>query len=76
MGKLTAKTIESLVKAGTPGMTSDGDGLYFQISKTGGTSWIYRYKIAGKTRDMGLGRYPETGLADARTLAQGPIGRP
>lgn len=69
MGKLTAKTIESLVKAGTPGLTSDGDGLYFQISKTGGTSWIYRYKIAGKTRDMGLGRYPETGLADARTLA-------
>lgn len=69
MGKLTAKTIESLVKSGTPGLTSDGDGLYFQISKTGGTSWIYRYKIAGKTRDMGLGRYPETGLADARTLA-------
>ncbi len=69
MGKLTAKTIESLVRAGTPGLTSDGDGLYFQISKTGGTSWIYRYKIAGKTRDMGLGRYPDVGLADARTLA-------
>lgn len=69
MGKLTAKTIESLVRAGTPGLTSDGDGLYFQISKTGGTSWIYRYKIAGKTRDMGLGRYPDIGLADARTLA-------
>ena len=54
MAKLTVKTIESLVKAGTPGRTADGDGLYFQISKTGGTSWIYRFKIAGKSREMGL----------------------
>lgn len=69
MAKLTVKTIESLVRAGTPGMTSDGDGLYFQISRTGGTSWVYRYKIAGKTRDMGLGKYPEVGPADARDKA-------
>lgn len=69
MGKLTAKTIESLAKAKTPGLTNDGEGLYFQVSKTGGTSWIFRYKIAGKSRDMGLGPYPETGLADAREKA-------
>ena len=69
MAKLTVRTIESLVKAGMPGMTSDGEGLYFQISKTGGTSWIYRYKIAGKTRDMGLGKYPDVSLATARTKA-------
>jgi len=69
VGKLTAKTIESLAKAKTPGLTNDGEGLYFQVSKTGGTSWIFRYKIAGKSRDMGLGPYPETGLADAREKA-------
>lgn len=69
MGKLTVRTVESLVKAGTPGYTGDGEGLYFQISQTGGTSWVYRYKIAGKARMMGLGRYPETGLAEARGKA-------
>ncbi|NHN75883.1 integrase arm-type DNA-binding domain-containing protein [Azotobacter chroococcum] len=69
MGKLTVKTIEKLAKGMTPGMTGDGDGLYFQISKTGGTSWIYRYRISGKTRHMGLGKYPETSLAKARSDA-------
>ena len=69
MRKLTVRTIESLVKARIPGLTGDGEGLYFQISRTGGTSWVYRYKIAGKARTMGLGRYPETGLAQARDKA-------
>jgi hypothetical protein len=69
MGNLTAKTVEKLEKAGEPGMTSDGDGLYFKVGSTGGTSWIYRYKIAGKTRDMGLGKYPDISLAEARVLA-------
>lgn len=69
MGKLTAKTVESLVKAGSPGLTNDGEGLYFQISKAGGVSWVYRYKAAGRVRDMGLGRYPVVSLAGARALA-------
>ena len=69
MGKLTVKSVESLAKAALPGMTGDGAGLYFQISKTGGVSWIYRYKVAGKGRYMGLGPYPEIGLSKARELA-------
>ena len=69
MPKLTARTVDSLVKAGLPGMTGDGDGLYFQVSAAGGTSWIYRYKVAGKSRKMGLGRYPETSLSEARQKA-------
>jgi len=69
VGKLTVKTIESLAKAGKPGLTGDGEGLYLQISKTGGISWIYRYKIAGKTRDMGLGKFPLISLATAREKA-------
>ncbi|MCF5088375.1 DUF4102 domain-containing protein, partial [Pseudomonas gessardii] len=69
MPKLTVKTVDSLVKAAAPGLTGDGEGLYFQISRTGGTSWVFRFKIAGKARTMGLGRYPETTLADARQKA-------
>ena len=41
MGKLTNKTVESIAKAAAPGKTNDGDGLYFQVSKSGGTSWIF-----------------------------------
>lgn len=55
MGKLTSKTVESIAKAATPGKTNDGDGLYFQVSKSGGTSWIFRYKLDGRSREMGLG---------------------
>ncbi len=69
MMKLTVKALESLAKAGVPGMTNDGAGLYFQISKTGGKSWIYRYKLNGKTRDMGLGKYSALSLAAARIEA-------
>lgn len=68
-GTLTARTVASLEKAAQPGMTGDGAGLYFKVGKAGGASWIFRYKIAGKSRYMGLGSYPEVSLADARILA-------
>lgn len=69
MGKLTTRTVEGLCKAGMPGMTNDGDGLYLKIGKTGGASWIYRYRQAGRLRDMGLGAYPGVSLAEARSTA-------
>jgi len=68
-GTLTARTVESLKKAALPGMTGDGAGLYFKVGKTGGASWIFRYKIGGKSREMGLGAYPAVSLAEARILA-------
>lgn len=58
MGKLTSKTAESLAKAAMPGKTNDGDGLYFQVSKSGASSWIFRYKLDGRSREMGLGPFP------------------
>lgn len=69
MGKLTDKTLKALSRDGQPGKTNDGDGLYFQISKAGSTSWLFRYKRDGKVRDMGLGPYPIVTLAAARLLA-------
>jgi len=50
-------------------MSNDGDGLYLKIGKGGGSSWIFRYRQAGKLRDMGLGAYPGVSLAEARSLA-------
>ena len=50
------KLNRTVVKALTsPGLYNDGGGLYLQITKGGSKSWIYRYKIFDRRRDMGLG---------------------
>lgn len=69
MGKLTSKKVESLAKGAAPGKTNDGEGLYFQISRSGTTSWIFRYKVGGRSREMGLGPFPTVTLSEARQLA-------
>src|SRR5215472_6338122 len=61
-----------VARAKAPGMYADGGGLYLQVTKgTKGInrSWIYRYTLAGKTREMGLGSLDLYGLAEARALA-------
>lgn len=45
-------------------------GLTLQISPAGTKSWLLRYSIAGQRREMGLGAYPEIGLAKARERAR------
>jgi hypothetical protein len=54
-----------------PGMHFVGGvpGLALQILPTGGRTWILRVVIAGRRRDMGLGGFPEVGLAQARAKA-------
>ena len=44
-------------------------GLALQVLPTGGRTWILRVVIAGRRRDMGLGGFPEVGLAQARAKA-------
>jgi integrase len=53
-------------------MHADGGGLYLQVTKgaTGiNRSWIYRYTLNGRTREMGIGSLDLYGLSEARTLA-------
>lgn len=45
-------------------------GLAMQIEPTGSRSWILRYMIAGRRRDMGLGGFPDVTLAGAREQAR------
>src|SRR5215469_1976802 len=63
---LSARAVQTLRK---PGMHLDGRGLYLRIGPRGNKSWIYRFALAGKTRDMGLGPYPDISLAEARERA-------
>ena len=68
MPALNAKQIEKLLRNGDPGLTNDGQGLYLKISKAGSASWIYRFKLDGRTRDMGLGKYPRVTLETRHTF--------
>jgi integrase len=52
-----------------PGLYADGDGLYLQVTESGGRSWVFRFKANGRTRDMGLGSLNTVGLAEARAMA-------
>ena len=63
---LTAKQVERETR---PGYYFDGAGLYLQIAKGGSKSWILRYTLNGKAREMGLGSLVTFSLADARLRA-------
>lgn len=67
MGKLNSIAI---TKAKLPGYYGDGDGLWLQIAKGGSKSWVFRFTLHGKRREMGLGPLHTIGLADARKRAQ------
>jgi len=45
-------------------------GLVFRISSTGARSFVLSYRCDGHQNRVVLGRYPETGLAEARRLAE------
>jgi integrase len=53
-----------------PGMFADGGGLYLRVAPLGASkSWVFRYQIAGRRRDMGLGSADTFSLAEARQKA-------
>jgi integrase len=54
----------------SPGYYADGGNLYLRVAPGGSRGWIFRYEVAGKTRDMGLGGYPAISLASARRHAE------
>lgn len=45
-------------------------GLILNVTMYGSRSWVLRYQVAGKRRDLGLGSYPSVTLADAREAAR------
>lgn len=51
--------------AGT-GYHADGAGLYLLVAPEGTASWVFRYTIRGRKREMGLGSAAVFTLAEAR----------
>nr|WP_232474568.1 site-specific integrase [Roseomonas rubea] len=52
-----------------PVLFHDGEGLALQITKGGAKSWLFRFQLAGKAREMGLGPV----AVDAKETAAGGV---
>lgn len=59
----------SVPRIKSPGYHADGNGLYLQVSPSGSKSWVYRFMVAGRAREMGLGSLLNISLAEARERA-------
>ena len=57
------------VETAGPGRHGDGRGLFLYVKPTGARSWVLRYQVQGRRRDLGLGAYPDVSLAIARDRA-------
>lgn len=57
------------VATARPGRHTDGRGLMLIVKPSGARSWVLRFQIDGRRRDMGLGSWPEVTLAMARERA-------
>jgi integrase len=69
-----ARTVNKLsavlvAKLSAPGYYGDGRGLWLQVSPSGSKSWVFRFTLAGKRREMGLGPLHTINLSAAREKA-------
>ncbi|WP_308616325.1 tyrosine-type recombinase/integrase [Massilia arenae] len=67
INKLSAIKVRAVMR---PGLYGDGGGLWLQVSRSGSKSWIFRYDLAGRRREMGLGTCITVDLALARDKAR------
>lgn len=63
---LTDTAIRNAKPGEKPIRLFDGGGLYLEVSPAGGKLWRLKYRVDGKEKRLALGRYPDTGLKDAR----------
>jgi integrase len=63
---LTARRVQT---QRDPGLFGDGGGLYLQVAPSGAKTWIFRFQLAGRRRDMGLGSANLFSLAEVRGRA-------
>lgn len=71
--KVPARALHKLtdrgVKGAAQGYHGDGGGLWLQVSSALTRSWIFRYTLNGRSREMGLGSVNTVSLAEARFKA-------
>lgn len=67
IGRLRALAVDKLARK--PGMYCDGGGLWLRVSSPTARSWVFRYMLNRSAHEMGIGKYPEISLAEARQRA-------
>ena len=70
--KLSNALTPLVVKNAKPGRHADGGGLHLLVKDSGARSWVYRFMLRGKSRDIGLGAAAGPGaisLSSARDVA-------
>lgn len=50
-------------KNAKPGRHADGGGLHLLVKESGARSWVYRFMLNGKSRDIGLGTAGPNGIS-------------
>lgn len=65
-GKLSSLKARALT---APGRYGDGGGLWLQVRDADHRSWLFRYTVGGRQRQMGLGAFPDVPLIEAREAA-------
>lgn len=66
INRLSSRSVTSKNKRGR---YADGGGLYLQVSDNEAKSWLFRFMLNGKSREMGLGSLHTISLAEARDEA-------
>ncbi|HEY2231577.1 MAG TPA: tyrosine-type recombinase/integrase [Xanthobacteraceae bacterium] len=70
IGRLSALRVDRIQD---PGMHPDGGSLYLQCTRSAAghinKSWLFRFEVDGRERQMGLGSLATVSLAEARTRA-------
>lgn len=70
MGELSDRQVQAWLRAKKPiAGKSDGGGLTFTLSAAGTASWVFRYRLHGRAKELTLGNYPDMPLKTARRLA-------
>lgn len=67
VGRLSALEVKHKAE---PGYFPDGAGLYLQVSSSGSKSWVFRFQLNGRRREMGLGATHTVLLTKAREKAR------
>ena len=67
--RLSSLKVKTAQANGKTRLLADGGGLYLRLAASGSRSWIFRYRSSDRQHDLGLGPYPDVGLAEARERA-------
>jgi len=67
VNRLTAEAVRTLSKVGKH---ADGNGLYLQVTPSGGRNYVFVYRFEGKRRELGLGKASDVRLEHARDRAR------